>query len=186
VQLSLDEIAQVLKAIESLDCAEVDLTLGDLHLVVRRRGYGPSTTSFTTGAAVAPPSVSAAAAPAPAAPVAASPPAPAPLRPPPASSPATVVGTAMGEWLAREAAGELALVRAPMVGTFYQAKEPGAPPFVEVGATVTADATVCLVEVMKLFHSVPAGVAGTVEQIFVSDAQVVEYGQPLIAIRKQP
>jgi acetyl-CoA carboxylase biotin carboxyl carrier protein len=74
-------------------------------------------------------------------------------------------------------------VRAPIVGTFYRAPSPGAPPFVDVGAMVEADTQVCIVEVMKLMNSVVAGVAGTVEQVCCNDAEPVEYGDVLFRIR---
>jgi len=74
------------------------------------------------------------------------------------------------------------LLRAPMVGTFYRAPEPGAPPYVEVGTRVEPDSTVCIIEVMKLMNSVPAGCAGVVTQVYVGNAEPVEYGQPLVAI----
>lgn len=76
-------------------------------------------------------------------------------------------------------------VSAPMLGTFYRAPSPGAAPFVAVGDKVLADDTVCLLEVMKLFNSIRAGVAGTVDAILVENATLVEYGQPLIFIRKE-
>ncbi len=78
---------------------------------------------------------------------------------------------------------EGAVIRSPMVGTFYRAPEPGAAPFVEVGQVVEADTTVCIIEVMKLMNSLPAGCRGTVAQIFVADGDAVEYGQPLIVVR---
>lgn len=73
-------------------------------------------------------------------------------------------------------------VRAPNLGTFYRSPKPGAAPFVEVGQRVTADAEICLLEVMKLFTSVKAGVAGTVAQIAAADAELVEGGQVLFYI----
>ncbi len=76
----------------------------------------------------------------------------------------------------------LVAVTAPMTGTFYRASEPGAPPFVEVGATVAADETVCIVEVMKLFNSIAAGHAGTVVEVCAENESRVESGQPLIWI----
>ena len=69
-----------------------------------------------------------------------------------------------------------------MVGTFYLSPEPGAPPFVAPGTRVEADTTVCIIEVMKLMNSIPAGCAGMVRRVLVNDAEPVEYGQPLIAI----
>ena len=75
------------------------------------------------------------------------------------------------------------VIRSPMVGTFYRAPEPGAPPFVEVGARVQPDTIVCIIEVMKLMNSVPAGVAGVITDVLAENAHMVEYGQPLIAIK---
>ena len=76
----------------------------------------------------------------------------------------------------------LVSVDCPMTGTFYRAPSPDAPPFVEVGSTVAADDTVCLVDVMKLFNSIPAGVAGSVVEICAENEAQVKAGQPLIWI----
>jgi acetyl-CoA carboxylase biotin carboxyl carrier protein len=75
------------------------------------------------------------------------------------------------------------VIRSPMVGTFYRASQPGAPPFVEVGQAVKPDSVVGIIEVMKLMNSITANVHGTVEQILVGDASQVEAGQPIIVIR---
>jgi acetyl-CoA carboxylase biotin carboxyl carrier protein len=74
------------------------------------------------------------------------------------------------------------LITSPMVGTFYRSPEPGAPPFVEVGQAVEPDTTVCIIEVMKLMNTLPAGCQGVVTQIRVGDGEAVEYGQLLIVI----
>jgi len=74
------------------------------------------------------------------------------------------------------------LVRSPMVGTFYRAPSPGAPPFVEVGQTVEADTTVCIIEVMKLMSSIPAGARGTITNILAENAALVEHDQILMVI----
>jgi acetyl-CoA carboxylase biotin carboxyl carrier protein len=71
----------------------------------------------------------------------------------------------------------------PLLGTFYRAPAPGEPPFVEVGASVEPDTIVCIIEVMKMMNSVPAGVAGTIAEIHVDNAQPVEYGQPLFRVQ---
>ena len=76
----------------------------------------------------------------------------------------------------------LSVVRAPMVGTFYRAPSPDAPPFVEPGTRVAADTIVGIIEVMKLMNAVHAGCAGTVTHVLVQNAGAVEYGQPLVAI----
>ncbi|MGE4303194.1 MAG: acetyl-CoA carboxylase biotin carboxyl carrier protein subunit [Novosphingobium sp.] len=79
---------------------------------------------------------------------------------------------------------EWAAVQAPNLGTFYRSPKPGAAPFVEVGKRVDAATEVCLIEVMKLFTSVQAGVAGVVKHIAVADAELVEGGQALIYIER--
>lgn len=74
-------------------------------------------------------------------------------------------------------------VRAPMLGRFYRASSPNEPPFVEVGSLVGEEDTVCMIEVMKLFNTVKAGVSGTIEAIHVENNAMVEFDQLLIAIR---
>ena len=74
------------------------------------------------------------------------------------------------------------LIKSPMVGSFYRAAEPGGHPFVEHGQVVDADTTVCIIEVMKLMNSIPAGQKGTVTHILVDDGDPVEYGQVLMVL----
>ena len=69
-----------------------------------------------------------------------------------------------------------------MLGTFYRAEAPGGAPFVDVGATVEPDTTVCIIEVMKMMNSVPAGVSGTIAEIVPENGQLVEYGEPLFRV----
>jgi acetyl-CoA carboxylase biotin carboxyl carrier protein len=69
-----------------------------------------------------------------------------------------------------------------MVGTFYRASSPGAKPFVEVGDTVKAGQTVCIIEAMKLLNEIEADRDGVVKAILVENGQPVEYGEPLLAI----
>lgn len=85
--------------------------------------------------------------------------------------------------LPRAVPAGLAAVLAPMFGTFYRSPSPAAKPFVEPGTRVAPEDTVCLVEVMKLFNSVKAGMAGVVEQVLVDNGALVEHGQPLILVR---
>ena len=75
-------------------------------------------------------------------------------------------------------------VPAPLLGTFYRSPKPGAPPFVEVGAIVAEDTVVAIIEVMKLMNTVRAGVHGTVVEILPVDGALVEYGEPLLRVRK--
>ncbi|MEW6274652.1 MAG: acetyl-CoA carboxylase biotin carboxyl carrier protein [Bacillota bacterium] len=74
------------------------------------------------------------------------------------------------------------VVKSPMVGTFYRAPSPGAKPFVEVGQRVSKEDTVCIIDVMKIMNSIPAGTDGVVTHIFVEDGAPVEFGQPLMVI----
>lgn len=73
-------------------------------------------------------------------------------------------------------------VRAPNLGTFYRAPKPGAPPYVEVGQSISATTEVCLIEVMKLFTPVKAGVDGIVREVCVNDGDMIEYEQILVII----
>jgi acetyl-CoA carboxylase biotin carboxyl carrier protein len=74
------------------------------------------------------------------------------------------------------------VVRAPHLGIFYRSPKPGAPPYVSIGQKAEADTEVCLIEVMKLFTSVLAGVSGVVRKILAEDSQLVEFDQPLFLI----
>ena len=81
------------------------------------------------------------------------------------------------------AGGEMVAVRAPLPGTFYRAPRPGAAPFVEVGSQVGADTVIGIVETMKLMNSVHAGVAGTVAEFCVGNAEFAAHGATLLRIR---
>lgn len=73
-------------------------------------------------------------------------------------------------------------IEAPMLGVFYRSPSPGSPPFVDVGTRVESDTIVCIIEVMKMMNSVPAGVSGTIADIHAENAALVEYGQPLFSV----
>lgn len=73
-------------------------------------------------------------------------------------------------------------VKAPMLGTFYAAPKPGAPPFVSVGQAVAPEDNVCIIEVMKLMNYVKAGTRGTIAHIAVSNGDLVEFDQALVYI----
>jgi acetyl-CoA carboxylase biotin carboxyl carrier protein len=172
--LSDDEVRQIAQVIESLDRSNFDflqLEFGGMKLTVGK-GQPPALASVPAAApaVVAPQApvaaaVERAAAPSPsiAAPAAASPgraPASGPLEP-----------------------SDTVAIVAPLLGRFYAQPEPGAPPFVSLGSTVTEDTTVGLIEVMKTFNAATAGVSGVIVEICVPDAQLVEYGQVLFRVR---
>ena len=73
-------------------------------------------------------------------------------------------------------------LKSPMVGTFYRAPSPGAPPFVEIGQQVTKGQTLCIIEAMKLLNEIESDASGTVKAVLVENGQPVEYGQPLFTI----
>jgi acetyl-CoA carboxylase biotin carboxyl carrier protein len=109
-----------------------------------------------------------------AAPVAAAPVAPAAAAPAPAAPAAAPAGPVDDGAVA---------VESPMVGTFYRSASPGAPAYVEVGATVKAGQVLCIIEAMKLMNEIESEVAGVVTEICVQNAQPVQFGQPLFRIR---
>ncbi|MGJ7512029.1 acetyl-CoA carboxylase biotin carboxyl carrier protein [Variovorax sp. GT1P44] len=100
-------------------------------------------------------------------------------------SPAGASAAAAPETLTEVPEGLIA-VRSPMVGSFYLRPSPDQPPFVAVGSMVQADDTVCLVEVMKMFNTVKAGVTGTVERIVIENGKPVQHDQIVMLIKPTP
>lgn len=111
-----------------------------------------------------------------AAPVASGEVVPQPVAPPPAEEPAA--GRAPD---AVEDGAEI--VPSPIVGTFYRAPNPEAEPYVKVGDVISEGQVLCIVEAMKLMNEIKAEVAGTVVKVFPENAEPVEFGQPLFAVR---
>lgn len=101
--------------------------------------------------------------------------APAPALPGAAHEPATAEPS-------RAAGGALKEIKSPMVGTFYSAPEPGAEPYVKVGARVSSGQTVCIIEAMKIMNEIEAEFGGVVREISVEDSQPVEFGQVLFRV----
>lgn len=101
--------------------------------------------------------------------------------PPPVSPPAAAPETTT---VAPSAEPEIAghVIKSPMVGTFYRSPSPGAKPFVEVGQSVKAGDTLCIVEAMKLLNQIESDKTGVIKSILVENEHPVEYGQPLFVI----
>ena len=78
---------------------------------------------------------------------------------------------------------ELAVVKSPIVGTFYRSSEPGAPPFAEVGTAVKKGQVLCIIEAMKLMNEIDSEYEGEVVNVYVENGQPVQYGERLFAIR---
>jgi acetyl-CoA carboxylase biotin carboxyl carrier protein len=161
--LTYRDVQNILKIIDEAEhLDEIELVYGGFRLYVLRNGAGGGK---PIGAPIAAPVEARKAPPA----------APAP------AAPAATVGA--GQSVAQVPVPEdVVAIRAPMIGTFYRAPAPGEKPFVEEGQRVRADDTVCLIEVMKLFNSVRAGVDGIVTKILAGNGSLVEFNQPLIFI----
>ena len=76
----------------------------------------------------------------------------------------------------------MVVIKSPMVGTFYRASGPDASPFIKVGDRIGPDKTVCIIEAMKVFNEIPAGVSGQVVAILVENGAPIEFGQPLVKV----
>ena len=156
------EIKELIELLVEKDIAEFEMERGDVKLHIKRGGAHETVAAAPLLAQIAPvPVVAASAAPAPAAPV-----------PPPA-----VAATIEEE--------DLAIVKSPIVGTYYEAPSPGSPPYVKVGDAVKEGQVLCIIEAMKLMNEIEADVSGEIVKVFVSNGSPVEYGMPLFGIRKQ-
>jgi acetyl-CoA carboxylase biotin carboxyl carrier protein len=100
-----------------------------------------------------------------------------------ASAPEAAGSEAPAETKAAGTDGAIKSIQAPMPGTFYRAEGPGMEPFVDVGARVEPDTIVCIIEIMKMMNSVPAGVSGTIVEICAEDAQVIRDGETLFRVQ---
>jgi acetyl-CoA carboxylase biotin carboxyl carrier protein len=160
MELSEDDVLHILKLIDESKFDYFQLEVGDLKITVSK-GEPIPIAGATQPAAVIP------------APVAA---------PVTASKPAAAPAAATAGKTAAVPEGMLAIT-APLLGTFYVAPEPGAPPFVKVGQQVNEDTTCGLIEVMKVFNSVRAGVQGTIVEVVAQNGQFVEFGQVLFIVK---
>lgn len=164
MEVSLDDLARILAIVDDSHYAELTLETGDLRLEVRKQpaaGESAMPGGLPTGSRT---SIEGHSRP-PAEPEALHSPAPVPPRPAEELVPAG-----------------LAAVRAPMLGTFYRAPSPGLPPFAVEGQLLEPRDTIGLIEVMKLFSTIPAGVSGRVVRFVAENGSLVELDQPLVLI----
>jgi acetyl-CoA carboxylase biotin carboxyl carrier protein len=160
VSLTYDEIAEIIKLIDSSSCDELVVETGDIKLVVRRNGASAGAAAEYVERGSAPVTVSA---------------------PAPRKARAAAPKVAADATADATAAGQIE-VPAPMVGTFYRAPSPEAKAFVDVGDVVGVGDPLCLIEVMKLFTTINAEVAGRIVQIGAENGELVEYGRTLFVI----
>jgi acetyl-CoA carboxylase biotin carboxyl carrier protein len=151
--MDIRKVKKLIELLEESDIAELEIHEGEESVRISRASQ------------VATPVINTVAAPAPAA---------------PATPAAPVAETVTSPAESAEISGHT--VNSPMVGTFYRASSPGASPFVEVGQSVKAGDTLCIIEAMKLLNQIEADKAGTIKAILAENAEPVEYGQPLFVI----
>jgi acetyl-CoA carboxylase biotin carboxyl carrier protein len=159
--LEFDDIERILALVKQHDLAEFELERDGLKLRVRKAGTGfvslPPQASSAIG--LPPPQL---------------------VQPSPASPAGLLPQSPVEE---DEAPLELAVVKSPIVGTFYTAPEPGAPAFVEVGHRVKKDQVLCIIEAMKLMNEITSEYEGEIVSIYVENGKPVQYGERLFAIR---
>lgn len=154
--MDLKELQNFIRFVAKSGAQEVSLETDDFKITVKT---GPDGVVYAQAPVVA------------AAPVAVAPVAAAPVTAPAAPAAA-----------AAEDTSKYVTVTAPMIGTFYRKPSPDKPVFVNVGDTVKAGQTVCIIEAMKLFNEIECEVSGTVVKVLADDMKPVEYGQPLFLV----
>jgi acetyl-CoA carboxylase biotin carboxyl carrier protein len=174
MKLSHEDVREILRIIDESPVDELRIETEGFSLHVRRdpAARAQQAPGLPPGALVQPAGAQSAPGLPPAAPRA-------PAPPPPLGPPAATPGGA-------PAANGSVTIESPMLGTFYRAEGPGQEPFVEVGDQVSPDTTVCIIEVMKMMNSVPAGMTGTIVEICQPNAELVEYGAPLFRVEPAP
>ncbi len=151
--MNSDAIKDLLDLIQAHDLAEFELEDGEFKLRVKRGG--PHIVTHVM----------------PAAPVAA------PVVAAPAAAPAAAAAPA------DDGGAQLAIVKSPIVGTFYRSAEPGAAPFVNVGDSVKKGQVLCIIEAMKLMNEIDSEYEGEITNVYVENGQPVQYGERIFAIR---
>jgi acetyl-CoA carboxylase biotin carboxyl carrier protein len=157
--MDLNEIKQILDMMREHDLTEFELERDGVALRLRKNTPGQ-----WTGPLPPVPQVTFAA------------PIPVPAAATPAGAESAVLTTASEDV-------DLAIVKSPIVGTFYRAAEPGAPPFIDTGQTVRKGQVLCIIEAMKLMNEINADVDGEVVKVYVENGQAVQYGERLFAIK---
>ena len=156
--MEFDDIERILELVKQHELAEFELERDGLKLRIRKSGPPPP----PAPAAPPPPVALSHQAPQP------GPPTPTPALPTPADA---------------DAALELAVVKSPIVGTFYRSPEPGAASFVEIGQRVKKDQVLCIIEAMKLMNEITSEYDGEIVSAYVENGKPVQYGERLFAIK---
>ena len=171
VMMDFDEITRILEMMREHELSEFELERENLKLRIRKHGGG-----HWVAATPYPQQVHGGA------------PAAAPAAPGGVASPASAAGVGVGAGTAPMLAPtdeemELAVVKSPIVGTFYRASEPEAKPFAEVGDQVRRGQVLCIIEAMKLMNEINAEIDGEIVKVYVENGHAVQYGERLFAIK---
>jgi acetyl-CoA carboxylase biotin carboxyl carrier protein len=165
--MDLNQIKQILDLVREHELSEFEIEHDGLRLKVRKDANGAHV--VTPPALMLPPVIASAAA-------AGAPAAAPPLQAAPGALPAAPDAAADAEI-------ELAVVKSPIVGTFYRSSEPSSPSFVDIGSMVKKGDVLCIIEAMKLMNEIDSEYDGEVVNIYVENGQPVQYGERLFAIR---
>ena len=161
--MDLETLKQILDLVRQHDLSELEVEQDGLRLKVRTGGVGPQLSMPHVPSVVVPASA---------------------VDVPPAGTASAGRSPARaGAAAAEDEDIELAVVKSPIVGTFYRSPEPGAPSLVEVGATVKKGQVLCIIEAMKLMNEIDSEYDGEIINIYVESGQPVQYGERLFAIR---
>lgn len=161
--MNITQIQDLIKFVSKSGVSEVEIEQKDFKITIKT--HEPAGRRGNEVIQVAMPQVQQMAAPVQVA-------APAPAAAPAAAAPAP----------AAESKGNLIEVKSPMIGTFYRSSSPDKPAFAEVGSTIKAGDTVCIIEAMKLFNEIESEVSGKIVKVLVNDSTPVEYDQPLFLV----
>jgi acetyl-CoA carboxylase biotin carboxyl carrier protein len=156
--VNLDDVREILALMRDNGLSEFEIERDGLKLRLRKDSAGTATAPLVAAAYTQNPAVPQAVAAAVA---------------PVASAPAEAAGTEI----------ELAVVKSPIVGTFYRSSEPGAQAFVEIGASVKKGQVLCIIEAMKLMNEIDSEYDGEIVNVYVENGQPVQYGERLFAIK---
>jgi acetyl-CoA carboxylase biotin carboxyl carrier protein len=170
--MTIDEIRELIKVVTETGVAELEVQRGDNRVRILRNAPVASQQHIVVPAITA----------AMPAPIPAGNPYPA-ANPQPAAMPALAPAAVTEEEEAQTDDRSLIVVKSPIVGTYYDAPSPGAPPFVQNGDTVHPGQVLCIIESMKLMNEIEAEIAGVIVKRLVANAQPVEYGEALFAVR---
>ncbi len=163
--MDFSDIERILELVRQHDLTEFELEKEGLKVRVRKAGGNPGLPTAQLMPVVP-----------------AATPAPAPVAAPNATAAAAPAAAAPAP-VEIDDSVELAVVKSPIVGTFYRSAEPGAPPFVEIGERVKKDQVLCIIEAMKLMNEITSEYDGEIVSAYVENGKPVQYGERLFAIR---